>query len=97
VGVDALLFKATDEYNKLHTQLQLAAKLADTETKSYVFTGVAYKPNTKVPIIEESQRLKIAQGLAEAGRDVTVRDYADIIKEVKKAHGSLFKYEIIPE
>lgn len=28
----------------------------------YTFTGVAYKANTKVPIIEESQRLAIAIG-----------------------------------
>jgi nucleotide sugar dehydrogenase len=96
VGVDALLFKATDAYNKYHTQLQLAEKLKEKQD-SYTFKGVAYKPNTKVPIIEESQRLAIAVGLAKAGRKVTILDYKDIITEVKKEFGGLFTYEVIPE
>jgi len=63
----------------------------------YVFTGVAYKANTRVPIIEESQRLAIAvgesisssstlilcTGLAQAGRTVTIRDYKDTVQEVR--------------
>lgn len=96
VGVDALLFNATDAYNKYHTQLQLRDALAQ-DKKEWTFTGVAYKPNTKVPIVEESQRLVIAVGLAKAGRTVTVRDYKDIITEVKKLYGGLFTYEIIEE
>lgn len=96
VGVDALLFKATDAYNKYHTQLQLQQKAQD-KSESFTFTGVAYKPGTKVPIVEESQRLVIAVGLAKMGRKVTIRDYKDIITEVKKLHGGLFTYEVIQE
>lgn len=96
VGVDALLFKATDAYNKYHTQIQLREKLEEKKTE-FTFTGVAYKPNTKVPIVEESQRLVIATGLAKAGRKVTIRDYKDIITEVQKLHGDLFTYEVLAE
>jgi len=94
VDIDPLLFKATDAYNKYHTAVQLKDKLAEP-TESFTFTGVAYKPNTKVPIIEESQRLAIAKGLAEAGRRVLIRDYADTINEVKKEYGGLFQYEVL--
>ena len=68
-----------------------------TGKDDYVFTGVAYKPCTKVPIIEESQRLAIAVGLAKAGRKVTIRDYKDTINEVKKEYGCLFNYEVLPD
>jgi hypothetical protein len=47
VGIDALLFKATDAYNKYHTGVQLATML-EAKKDDYVFTGVAYKPSTKV-------------------------------------------------
>lgn len=47
VGIDALLFKATDAYNKYHTEVQLKNMLAEGKD-DYVFTGVAYKPSTKV-------------------------------------------------
>jgi len=96
IGVDALVFKATDAYNKYHTKLQLANTLAENKD-DYVFTGVAYKPSTKVAIIEESQRLYIAAGLASAGRKVTIRDYKDTVVEVRKEYGSLFQYEIIAD
>jgi nucleotide sugar dehydrogenase len=96
VGVDALLFKATDAYNKYHTQLQLKAKIEEN-VNEYTFEGVAYKANTKVPIVEESQRLVIAVGLAKAGRKVTILDYKDIVTEVQKLYGGLFTYRIKEE
>jgi nucleotide sugar dehydrogenase len=96
VGIDGLVFKATDAYNKYHTQLQIQAALAENKD-DYVFTGVAYKPSTKVAIIEESQRLAIAAALAQAGRKVTIRDFKDTVLEVRKEFGSLFQYEMIPD
>jgi nucleotide sugar dehydrogenase len=96
VGIDALLFNATDEYNQYHTKQQLKAMLA-LAADDFVFTGVAYKPSTRVPIIEESQRLAIARGLAEAGRRVTVRDYVDTVNEVKKEYGKLFNYLVLDD
>jgi len=96
IGVDALLFKATDECNRQHTGTQLKAKLAENK-EEYIFTHLAYKPNTKVPIIEESQKLRIAAGLAQAGKQVTIRDYIDIVTEIKKEYGYLFNYEVLDE
>jgi len=96
VGVDALMFKATDAYNKYHTKLQLEGMLAENKD-DYFFTGVAYKPSTRVPIIEESQRLYIAAGLAKAGRKVTIRDYKDTVTEVRKEYGNVFHYETLAD
>jgi len=96
IGIENILFNATDRCNKKHTQYQLETRMAENKNE-YTFTGVAYKQDTKVPIIEESQKLRIAVGLAQAGKKVTVRDYADIITEVKKEYGGLFTYEIVPE
>jgi hypothetical protein len=60
----------------------------------YVFENVAYKDNCAVPIIEESQKLAVARGLALAGKKVLIRDRAFIIHEVEREYGSLFKYQI---
>jgi len=95
-GLRPLPFLATDEYNGAHTQLQIEQALA-TPQQEFEFEGVAYKPNTKVPIVEESQRLKIAVNLARAGRKVTLVDYAAILNEVKKEYGGLFQYRVKPE
>ena len=57
---------------------------------------MAYKEGTRVPIVEESQRLFVARGLAEAGKKVTLRDYPGIIAECKKLYGGLFEYETYP-
>jgi nucleotide sugar dehydrogenase len=96
VGVDPLLFRATDSYNKYHTGVQMKDLLAEGKD-DYVFTGIAYKSKTRVPIIEESQRLVLAAGLAQAGRKVTVRDFRDTIVECRKEFGSLFSYEILKD
>jgi nucleotide sugar dehydrogenase len=95
-GIKPLLFSATDEYNATHTQLQIEQLLASPE-REFEFEGIAYKPNTRVPIVEESQRLKIAVALARDGRRVTLVDYAATLNEVKKEYGGLFIYRAKPE
>jgi len=47
----------------------------------------------QVPIIEESQKLKIAAYLARAGRKVTIRDRSNIVLAVQQQYGCLFTYE----
>jgi hypothetical protein len=62
---------------------------------NYTFTNVCYKENSKIPIIEESAKLKIAERLAkEHDKSVTIKDVEPIINEVKKEYGNLFLYEI---
>ena len=91
VGIDAMLAKATDDYNKYHAGI-MADQLASTGD-SHVFTDVAYKPGCPVPIIEESQPLEVARLLQARGHTITICDRPFIINEVKKEFGSLFEYE----
>jgi len=65
---------------------------------TYKFKDVCYKPNTHIPIIEESAKLKIAECIVKKyKKQVIIQDTPDIIAEVKKEYGTLFKYETIPK
>ena len=55
---------------------------------------IGYKENSKIPIIEESAKLKIAYNLVKAGKKVIIKDEIQLINEVKKEHGNLFYYII---
>jgi len=59
----------------------------------FIFENVCYKENSKIPIIEESAKLKIAYTIVKQGHIVIIRDTEEIINEVKKEYGSLFQYE----
>ena len=60
----------------------------------YRFKDVCYKPNTHIPIIEESAKLKIAEVLVKKyKKQVSIEDTPAIISEVKKEYGTLFQYE----
>jgi nucleotide sugar dehydrogenase len=62
----------------------------------YRFKDVCYKPNTHIPIIEESAKLKIAEVLVKKyKKSVVIQDTPAIISEVKKEYGTLFQYETI--
>ena len=63
--------------------------------ETYIFTNVCYKDNSKIPIIEESAKLKIAEKLVKMhNKKVHIKDVEPIINEVKKEYGSLFLYQI---
>jgi UDPglucose 6-dehydrogenase len=94
VGVEPIIPMATDASNKLHTKLQTDEMLAKDE-QEFVFTDIGYKVPCPVPIIEESQKLVIAEALAKAGRKVTLRDKAHLIEVAMQEYGRLFNYEII--
>eukprot|EP00286_Rhodomonas_abbreviata_P002540 CAMPEP_0181347948 /NCGR_PEP_ID=MMETSP1101-20121128/34147_1 /TAXON_ID=46948 /ORGANISM="Rhodomonas abbreviata, Strain Caron Lab Isolate" /LENGTH=355 /DNA_ID=CAMNT_0023460189 /DNA_START=118 /DNA_END=1182 /DNA_ORIENTATION=+ len=96
VGIAPLLPEATDEANKQHTQLQAQA-LLETGQQEFEFRDVAYKEGCRVPIIEESQKLKIAHILARANRKVTIRDRANIILAVQQQYGYAFEYTVEEE
>jgi len=96
VGVQPLLPEATDLYNKLHTGYQIDEQLA-LNRDEYVFTGIGYKDPCPVNIIEESQKLVIAQALARAGKRVVLRDRDYLIKAAKLEFGKLFSYVVVPE
>lgn len=94
IGINPIIPKATDESNKLHAEL-MAADMERNQRAPYVFEDVAYKPNCPVTIIEESQKLAVAQLLAQKGYRIIIKDRAEIIEAVMKEFGSMFDYELI--
>jgi len=94
VGVEPIIPNGTDLANKLHAEFQMKQLLAENRDV-YIFEDVCYKSNCSVPIVEESQKLEIAKGLAKAGKKVIVRDRPDVIKNVILEFGFLFNYETI--
>ena len=65
----------------------------DEDKDEYIFSDVAYKPRCPVPIVEESQKLAVAAGVAKAGKKVVIRDRNFIVDCVRMEYGSLFKYD----
>jgi len=83
---------ATDNINKKHLNFQISNFTSQHRLQDPVeFDTVTYKPGTT--IIEESQQLAFAVGVAEAGYDVTIREHPDTISQVREIYGELFKYE----
>ena len=110
-GIQSNLLQATSEYNEEHIIFQTDQLLSENKPISenmeklltcqvldnshFVFSNVCYKDNSKIPIIEESAKLKIATRLVKHyNKKVTIKDVEPIINEVKKEYGSLFEYEI---
>ena len=94
IGIDPVIFKATDVANANHAQY-MANKLMQQNLLEYVFEDVSYKPNSPVAIIDESQKLVVAQKIAEQGGIVTIVDRECVITQVQKKFGGLFNYKII--
>lgn len=94
MGIDPLIPEATDKSNRLHTRFQVD-KLLESGIEEITISGVSYKDNCRVPIIEESQKLVIAKSLAENGVNVTVEDYPNILNNVMLEYGNLFKYKFL--
>ena len=112
-NVQSSILQATTDYNNRHVIVQSEQLLSENEILSkkmqelltctklnditFIFSNVCYKDNSKIPIIEESAKLKIAEILVKTyGKKVVVKDVEPIINEVKKEFGSLFDYEIEP-
>jgi hypothetical protein len=94
MGLEPLIPEATDISNRLHTKFQID-KLLESDIKEITISGVTYKENCRVPIIEESQKLVIAKKLAESGVKVTVEDYPNILHNVMLEYGNLFTYSCL--
>ena len=94
VGIEPIIPQATDASNKLHTRHMIECLLAENRDH-YVFESVTYKDNCAVPIIEESQKLVVAEALAKRGKRVTIIDSAAVINEVQQTFGDIFEYETL--
>lgn len=94
-AIESDLLVATSKYNQFHTTFQSLQLMKQYENESHVvISGVCYKENSTIPIIEESAKLRIARELAINGKTVVIRDTQEIVNEVKKEYGGLFEYEI---
>lgn len=90
IGVLPLIPFATDESNKFHTELQF--QNYDKEKDPIVFENIGYKNPCPVPIIEESQKLIIADKLASNGHKIIIIDHDYLLDEVKKTYKNKFIY-----
>ena len=95
-GVPSNILEATTFYNEHHIERDAVKVLTlNDKNEKIEFTDVCYKPNTRIPIIEESAPLKIAEILAKKyNKKVVIKDVPELITEVRKEYGSLFEYEI---
>lgn len=85
---------AADESNKLHLQEQIKFFKNENQDKlkAVKFDSVTYKQESN--LIEESQQLLFAVGLAKEGYKVVINECKDVVEEVKKIYGDLFQYEV---
>lgn len=91
------LLKSVKKYNEYHVEYQAEQwmSLARKEGLGKIWIeGVCYKEGSKIPIIEESAKLKIAKQIVKH-YPVGIRDTEKLIEEVKKEYGKIFDYEII--
>lgn len=98
VGIEPLVPRATDNANKLHAQFmaeQMLQAHSKTNMDEYHFYDVNYKDNCNVVIIEESQKLAVAETIARQGKKVIIHDRPAVIAEVQQKYGTLFQYEVI--
>lgn len=93
IDVEPIISEATDASNDCHTYSM--AKEMEKTGEDFVFSDVSYKPDCPVPIIEESQKLKVAQMLAKDGKNVKICDKSDVIELVKAEYGTIFDYNIV--
>jgi UDP-glucose 6-dehydrogenase len=91
-NIPSNILKATTEYNETHIEFQAKQILQENQDKTIIIENVCYKENSKIPIIEESAKLKIAVYLKKQGRRIIIKDTDEIIREVKKEYGNLFEY-----
>jgi len=91
-GIFSGLLENTTASNEWHIEYQTQQIMRESQ-ETYVFENVCYKENSKIPIIEESAKLKIAKKLALSGKNIIICDTDEIIIEVKKEYGNLFTYQ----
>ena len=90
------LLKATTQYNDFHIDFQAEQLLEYAQLQGankITIERVCYKEDSKIPIIEESAKLKIAHKLSKY-INIEIKDTKELIQEVKKEYGNLFQYTV---
>lgn len=91
LDIDAVISKASDTANQMHLKYQLEEFIENNDiSKPIVFSDLAYKPGTT--IIEESQKLALAVGLAKKGYHIIIQDEKEVMNQIKLIYRNLFKY-----
>lgn len=91
MNINSDLLTATTKYNDEHVNYQTNQLLSENR-EEYTITNICYKENSKIPIIEECAKLKIANNLVKANKKVIIKDEEQLITEVKKEYGNIFDY-----
>ena len=92
LGIEALVSVASDESNEKHLEYQLDFYENNNHKDTPVlFETVTYKPESTM--IEESQQLAFAVGLATRGFTVVIRERGVVVEQVKALYGDMFEYE----
>jgi len=96
MGITAHMNIACDKTNEDHLTYQLDDFCSKHDVNDpVIITDVTFKPDC--PIIEESQQLEFAVGLANRGYSVTIRECEEVISQVKLIHKEKFNYENIED
>lgn len=92
IGIEALISLASDESNSKHLDYQIkeCVKNNNKETQ-VVFDYVTYKPEST--LLDESQQLAYAVGIAKEGFNVKINERKDVISQLKQKYEDLFTYE----
>ena len=69
----------------------LISLASDASNKNHL-EYITYKPEST--LLEESQQLQFAVGIARHGFNVTIKERQEVIQELKNIYGDLFKYEV---
>jgi len=93
-NINSDLLIATTKYNELHIEFMVEKLLKDNKD-TYIFENICYKEDSKIPIIEESAKLKIAEKLFKKGKQIIIKDEIQLVNEVKKTYGNIFEYVIV--
>lgn len=81
-----------DKENESHLKFQLKHFLLNNHpNKKYTFKNVGYKSD--LPIIINSQKLKLAEMLAKNGYDIEIKDTKKICDLIKEKYNDLFSYQ----
>ena len=80
---------ASSAANDKHLAYQVEQFLSSCQ-REYIADSVTYKKGTV--ILEESQQLKFAIELANAGEKVYIKDCDEVQRKVKEMYGDLFIY-----
>ena len=90
--IDSIILQSVDKYNDLHAKYM--AEIKSNLDDPIIFEKVAYREDCDLPIIDKSQKLKVAEYLTKKNKKVIIKDKENVINLVKKEYGNIFTYEV---